>query len=98
MNSSTSFLDQLRQDFHTNPINTRVCLPDGSLAVIRSFVDTDEGRAYRVQGIHRNGRFRALQSVSPWFRADELRMVYYSASINSEWQARAKSDTRNGTV
>jgi hypothetical protein len=40
-----------------------------------------------VQGIHRNGRFRALQSVSSWFRADELRMVYYSASINSEWRA-----------
>jgi hypothetical protein len=98
MNDSTPFLDQLRQDFHTNPINTRVCLPDGSLAVVRSFVDTGEGRAYRVQGVHRNGRFRALQSVSCWFRHDELRLIYYSASINSEWQPRANSDTRNGAL
>ncbi len=92
MNSSTLFLDQLRQDFHINPINTRVCLPDGSLAVVRRFVDTDEGRAYRVQAIHRNGRFRTLESVSCWFRHDELRLIYYSASI------RANSDTRNGAL
>jgi hypothetical protein len=42
---------------------------------------------FRVQGIHRNGRFRRLASVSCWFRDDELRMVYYSASINSEWRS-----------
>ncbi len=87
MNNSTPYIDQLRNDFHHNPIGSRVCLPDGSLAVVRRFVDTDEGRAYRVQGIHRNGRFRRLESVSCWFRDDELRMVYYSASINSEWRA-----------
>jgi hypothetical protein len=47
----------------------------------------DDVRVFRVQGIHRNGRFRRLESASCWFRADELRMVYYSASINSEWSA-----------
>jgi hypothetical protein len=50
-------------------------------------LDTDEGRVFRVQGIYRNGRFRALQSVSSWFRDDELRMVYSSASVNPEWRS-----------
>jgi hypothetical protein len=86
MNDSTPYLDQLRQDFHTNPVNTRVCLPDGSFAVVRSFVNTDEGRAYRVQGVHLNGRFRALESISPWFRADELRLIYYTASIRDGYK------------
>jgi hypothetical protein len=85
MQNSTPYLDQLRQDFHTNPINTRVCLPDGSLAVVRRFHDTSQGRVYRVQGIQRNGRFRTLGALSCWFRHDELRLVYYSASISSSW-------------
>jgi hypothetical protein len=87
MNHSTAVPRNPVADFHDNPTNFRVILPDGSLAVVRSFLDIDEGRVFRVQGIHRNGRFRALQSVSSWFRADELRLVYYSASISSEWQA-----------
>jgi hypothetical protein len=81
MNDSTSYIDQLRDDFHDDPIGSRVCLPDGSLAVVKSFVNTDEGRAYRVQGVHANGRFRALESISCWFAEAELRLIYYTASI-----------------
>ncbi len=87
MNSSTAVPRDPVADFHENPINRRVILPDGSLAVVRRFLDVDDVRVFRVQGIHRNGRFRRLESLSCWFRADELRMVYYSASINSEWSA-----------
>jgi hypothetical protein len=50
-----------------------------------------------VQAIHRNGRFRALESISCWFRHDELRLIYHSASIN-RLQARANSETRNGAT
>jgi hypothetical protein len=49
--------------------------------LVRCFLDTDECRVYRVQGVHPNGRFRALESISCWFRADELRLIYYTASI-----------------
>ncbi len=87
MNSSTAVPRDPVADFHDNPTNCRVILPDGSLAVVRRFLDVDDVRVFRVQGIHRNGRFRRLESASCWFRADELRMVYYSASINSEWSA-----------
>jgi hypothetical protein len=48
---------------------------------VRRVLETDEGRVYCVQGVHRNGRFRALDSISSWFRADELRLVCYTASI-----------------
>jgi hypothetical protein len=48
---------------------------------VRRVLETDEGRVYRVQGVHQNGRFRALESISSWFRADELRLVYYTASV-----------------
>jgi hypothetical protein len=44
-------------------------------------LDNDGCRVFRVQGVHPNGRFRALESISSWFRADELRLVYYTASI-----------------
>jgi hypothetical protein len=95
--NSTSYLDQLRQDFHTNPINARVCLPDGSLAVVRRCHDTRQGRVYRVQGIQHNGRFRTLGTVSCWFRHDELRLIYHSVSLNLS-HTRANSDTRNGAT
>ncbi len=87
MNHSTAVPLDLVEDFQNNPVGSWVCLPDGSLAVVRRFLDTDEGRVFRVQGIHRNGRFRALQSVSSWFRDDELRMVYSLASVNPEWRS-----------
>jgi hypothetical protein len=48
---------------------------------VRSVLEVDEGRVFRVQGVHPNGRFRALESISSWFRADELRLVYYTASV-----------------
>jgi hypothetical protein len=79
--SSTSYLDELRNEFLSDPVHTRVVLPDGSLAVVRCVLEVDEGRVYRVQGVHPNGRFRALESISCWFRADELRLFYYTASI-----------------
>jgi hypothetical protein len=78
-NGSTSFVDRLRADFHNNPINMRVVLPDGSLAVVKRVHETDGGRVYKVQGIHPNGRFRALQGVSCWYSADELQLHYYTA-------------------
>ncbi len=81
MNYSTAVPCDPVADFQDDPINSRVILPDGSLAVVRRVLDTDEGRVFRVQGVHRNGRFRALESISSWFRADELRLVYYTASI-----------------
>jgi hypothetical protein len=78
---STSYIDQLRNDFHRDPAGWRVALPDDTFAMVTSFQDTDEGRAYRVQGVHANGRFRALESVSCWFAEAELRLIYYTASI-----------------
>jgi hypothetical protein len=81
MNYSTAVPCDPVADFHDDPINSRVILPDGSLAVVRCFLDTNECRVYRVQGVHPNGRFRALESISCWFRADELRLIYYTASI-----------------
>ncbi len=81
MNYSTVVPCDPVADFQDDPINSRVILPDGSLAVVRRVLETDEGRVYRVQGVHQNGRFRALESISSWFRADELRLVYYTASV-----------------
>ncbi len=78
---STSAVDELRNEFLSDPVHMRVVLPDGSLAVVRRVLEVDEGRVYRVQGVHQNGRFRALESISCWFRSDELRLVYYTASI-----------------
>jgi hypothetical protein len=34
-----------------------------------------------VQGVHQNGRFRALESIFCWFAEAELRLIYYTASI-----------------
>lgn len=76
---------RLRDEFHNNPVNFRVCLPDGSLAVVKAFQDTDQGRIYKVRGVHRDGRFRKLDSVSCWFTEAELRLFVYSASIHSDW-------------
>ncbi len=78
---STSFVDELRNEFLSNPINMRVVLPDGSLAVVRRVIETDTGKLYRVQGVHQNGRFRALEGISCWYSADELRLFYFTASI-----------------
>jgi hypothetical protein len=77
--------------FLDNPINRRVILPDGSLAVVKLFQDTDRGRIYKVQGLRPDGRFRALGTLSCWFTADELRLVYYTAFISPDW-----SRTRSG--
>ncbi len=81
MNYSTVVPCDPVADFHDDPINSRVVLPDGSLAVVRRVLETDEGRVYRVQGVHQNGRFRALESIFCWFAEAELRLIYYTASI-----------------
>jgi hypothetical protein len=78
---STPYIDQLRNDFHRDPVGWRVCLPDNSFAVVSSFQDTDEGRSYCVRGVHLNGRFRALDYPSCWFPSNRLRLAFYSASI-----------------
>lgn len=87
MKHSTAVPRDLRAEFHKDPVNSRVCLPDGSLAVVRRYEDTPQGRIYKVQGVHLDGRFRKLDSISCWFAEAELRLFYYSASINPEWQA-----------
>jgi len=80
-NGSTSFEARLRQSFQSNPVGSRVILPDGSLAVVRRVHDTDTGKVYKVQGIDLYGRFRALGGLSCWYSDDELRLPYWSASI-----------------
>jgi hypothetical protein len=97
MNSSTVLPRSPVAKFLDNPINRRVILPDGSLAVVKLFQDTDRCRIYKVQGLRPDGRFRALGTLSCWFTADELRIAYYSASINPEYlDDQAQADTRNG--
>jgi hypothetical protein len=83
MNSSTVLPRSPVAKFLDNPINRRVILPDGSLAVVKLFQDTDRGRIYKVQGLRPDGRFRALGALSCWFSADELRLVYYTACITN---------------
>lgn len=85
MKHSTAVPRDFSVEFHQDPINSRVLLPDGTLAVVKAFQDTDQGRIYKVQGIHRNGRFRKLDSISCWFSANELRLFFYSASIHPDW-------------
>ncbi len=97
MNSSTVRRRSPVTRFQENPINRRVVLPDGSLGMVRQFQDTPQGRLYKVQGIDRNGHFRAYQSVSCWFAANELRFEYFTASISPDWLAR-QADTRNGAL
>jgi hypothetical protein len=97
MNSSTVLPRSPVAKFLDNPINRRVILPDGSLAVVKLFQDTDRGRIYKVQGLRPDGRFRALGTLSCWFTAHELRIVYYTASINPKYlDDQAQADTRNG--
>ncbi len=99
MNYSTAVPRDLRAEFQADPIKSRVCLPDGSLAVVVAFHDTDQGRIYKVRGVHRDGRFRSLGSLSCWFAEDELRLFYYSAGISPDWIAKqAQTDTRNGAL
>jgi hypothetical protein len=63
-----------------------------------AFHETDQGRVYKVRGIHRDGRFRALGLLSCWFAEDELRLFYYTAGIHPDWIAeREQPDARNGT-
>ncbi len=79
--SITTFEGRLRETFQSNPVGARVILPDGSLAVVKRVHDTDTGKVYRVQGIHQNGRFRALDTLSCWYSDDELRLPYFTASV-----------------
>lgn len=85
MKDSTAVPRDPRTKFHQNPVGSRVELPDGSLASVKSYRDTDQGRVYQVRGIHRDGRFRALSLPSCWFPGSDLRLIYYSASIRSDW-------------
>jgi hypothetical protein len=85
MNTSIAVPRSPVAKFLDNPINRRVILPDGSLAVVKLFEDTDRGRIYKVQGLRPDGRFRALGTLSCWFTAHELRLVYFTASITNDW-------------
>ena len=76
---STSYVAQLRQDFHSNPVGFRVELPDGSLAVVKAFQDDDGQRLHRVVGVTDRGRLCKLPPGVPrWYVARELKLVYYS--------------------
>ena len=95
---STVVPRNLRSEFQADPIKTRVCLPDGSPATVVAFHETDQGRIYKVRGIHRDGRFRSLGLLSCWFAENELRLFYYTAGIHPDWIAeREQPDARNGT-
>lgn len=85
MKHSTVVPRDFSAEFHENPIGWRVVLPDGSLAVVRRFEEMPEGRRYRVQGVYLNMRFRKLQGPS-WFAEDDLRLFFYTASINPNWK------------
>lgn len=86
MKHSTAVSDSFVVEFRQNPLNFRVLLPDGSLAVVREFIDDDGQRLHRVQGITRRGRFCKLpRGVCRWYTAAELRLVYYMAGINPAW-------------
>lgn len=87
MNVSTAVPRSPVSKFLDNPINRRVVLPDGSLGIVRQCQETAQGRVYKVQGIDKNGHFRAYSSLSCWFRQDELRLEYFTASISPEWLA-----------
>lgn len=86
MNDSTAVSRDFRTEFYNDPVGFRVLLPDRTLGVVKRVQDTDQGRIYKVQGIHQNGRFRALNNLSSWFTGDELRIVYYTAGINPDWK------------
>ncbi len=85
MKHSIAVSVDVRTEFHNNPLKSRVILPDGSLAVVVAFHDTDQGRIYKVQGQHPNGRFRALGLLSCWFAENELRLFYFTADIHPDW-------------
>jgi hypothetical protein len=81
---STSFVARLRHDFHLNPLGFRVELPDGSHAVVRAFRDDNGYRLHRVVGVTPSGRLCKLPAgVRRWYVADDLKLVYYTASANS---------------
>lgn len=85
MKSSTSYENRLVSDFLENPTGYRVELPNGSLAVVREFVNDDEPLC-RVQGVGRTGRFCKLpKGVPRWYKSHELKLVYFSAGINPDW-------------
>lgn len=80
-NGSTSFVAQLRQNFHLNPVGSRVWLPDGSLAVVKAFHDEGEERLHRVVGITSSGRLCKLPPGVPhWYTDADLNLVYYTVS------------------
>ncbi len=76
---STSGLSRLRQQFHSNPVGFHVELPDGSLAVVKSFLDDSGERLHRVVGVDAQGRFCKLPDrVHHWYTADELILRYWT--------------------
>ncbi len=85
MKHSTVVPRDLVTEFLQNPVNRRVCLPDGSLAIVRAVRGVGRDRLYKVQGIDRDGRFKHISLLSCWFSGAELRLHYYSASIRSDW-------------
>lgn len=82
---STSVDDTVREQFHSDPVGWRVELPDGSLAVVKRLHKTAAGTLYEVRGIHHNWRFRSLGGAPSRYRADELQIVYFTASINPDY-------------
>jgi hypothetical protein len=82
---STSFVDQLRQTFHSDPVNMRVILPCGSHAVVRAVSEFDGPPVYRVQKCNSKGRYLPMNGARSWFSVDELSLFYWSASISPEW-------------
>jgi hypothetical protein len=99
MNSSTVVPRSPVAKFLEQPVNRRVVLPDNSLGIVRQYRETPQGRIYKVQGIDKNGHFRAYESISCWFSEAELRVQYFLASVDPEWiKKQAQPDTRNGAV
>lgn len=85
MNDSTAVPSHLLEKFQSNPIGIKVCLPDGALALIVKYRDTDKGRIFSVRGIGENNQFVPIRSISTWFSGLELRLVWYEASIDPNW-------------
>lgn len=86
MNSSTSFVEQLRSEFTKAPVGFRVVLPDGSHAVVKECIDSPDGPVYRVQHCTSRGRYIAVPPGTPrHFTASHLKLFYWSATITPDW-------------
>lgn len=86
MQSSTSYPKKIVSDFLENPVGFRVELPDGSIARVVQFIDDDPPRLHRVVGLDVKNRFCKLPNGVPrWYRADDLVILYYTASVNPDW-------------